>query len=49
MAEDAPEEVLFGLDIGFLDFLLQLAKDNNNTTMRMEMNDNTVAEKVFAT
>ena len=47
MAEEAPKEVLFGLDIGFLDFLLQLDKDNNET-MSMEMNDK-IAEKVFAT
>ena len=49
VAEEAPEEVLLGLDIGFLDYLLQLAKDNNKETMSMELNDDTVAEKVFAT
>ena len=49
VAEEASEEVLLGLDIGFLDYLLQLAKENNNETMSMEMNDDTVAEKVFIT
>ena len=49
VAVEAPEEVLLGLDIGFLDYLLQLAKDNNKETMSMELNDDTVAEKVFAT
>ena len=33
VAEEAPEEVLLGLDIGFLDYLLQLAKDNNKETL----------------
>ena len=49
VAEEAPEEVLLGLDIGFLDYLLQLAKHNNKETMSMELNDDTVAEKVSAT
>ena len=49
VAEEAPEEVLLGLDIGFLDYLLQLAKDNNKETMSTELNDDTVAEKVSAT
>ena len=45
VAEKCPEE---GLDIGFLDYLLQLAKDNNKETMSMEVNDR-VAEKVSVT
>ena len=47
VAEEAPEEVLLGIDIGFLDYLLQLAKDNYNE-MSMEVDD-TIAEKVFVT
>ena len=49
VAEEAPEEVLLELDIGFLDYLLELAKDNNNETKSMEQNDDTIAEKVSAT
>ena len=44
VAEEAPEEVLLGLDTGFFDldtdfldcvYLLQLAMDNNSETMSM--------------